>query len=115
MDVKEVKTENQQYIIPNMDTYESDNEYTLEVDMPGVGKDGLTIIVEDYTLEIRGQVEHTEDDVIYREFNPHNYKRAFKIGRDIDQEKIHGKMDRGILILTLPKTEAVKPRRIEID
>ncbi len=115
MDVQEVQTESQKYIVPDVDTYENDNEYILKVDMPGVGKDGLEIVVEENTLEIKGQVEQAEDDVVYREFNPYNYKRSFKIGRNIDQEKVHASVEQGILTLTLPKAEAVKPRRIEIE
>jgi HSP20 family protein len=80
--------------------------------MPGVDGQDVDIDLRDDVLIIRGAVSPVEDGKeasVYREFNWGDYFRQFTLAEVIDQEKIAAKMDNGILRLTLPKKEKVKP------
>ena len=84
--------------------------------MPGVSKDGLEITLEGSTLTLVG---HRSDETVvgealYRESRPADYRRVFELDPAIDGNKINARIDQGILTLTLPKAERVKPRRIAV-
>lgn len=105
-------------MVPVGDIYESTNDYTLKLEMPGVGRDGLDITIHDDELEIKGTVEALEPEGksrVHAEFNLYNYYRKFRVGTDIDRNKIQARLENGVLTLVLEKQEQVKPRRIEIQ
>ncbi len=105
------------FVTPATDIYETDNEYSLRVEMPGVSKNNLEIVLEKDELEIKGAVGNglNEDEKLkYSEYSLHNYYRKFRIGEDVDRNAIDAKLENGVLTLTLNKSEEVKPRRIEI-
>jgi len=66
------------------------------------------------TLTGRRTTEEMKAELLYRESRPADYRRVFKLDPAIDSAKIPAKMDQGILILNLPKTEKIKPRKISI-
>src|SRR5204863_292018 len=99
------------------DNVETGDGYTLEVEMPGVNKDGLEISVENNELTIVGRRSRpgVEGKLIHRESRPENYRRTFELDPSIDAEKIGAKIDQGVVTLTLPKAEHVKPRKIAVS
>jgi len=56
-----------------------------------------------------------EGTLIHRESRPENYRRTFELGPSSDANKISAKIDQGVVTLTLPKTEHVKPRKITVS
>jgi len=52
---------------------------------------------------------------VHRESRPHHYRRSFEIDPSIDSGKINARINQGIVTLTLPKAEAVKPRKITVS
>ena len=52
---------------------------------------------------------------LFRERNLADYRRVFELDPAIDAKRIAAKMDQGVLMLTLPKSEKVKPRRISVE
>jgi HSP20 family protein len=52
--------------------------------------------------------------VLYRESHSHDYRRVFELHPSVDTAKIKARMDNGLLKVTLPKAEQVKPRSIEV-
>jgi len=56
-----------------------------------------------------------EGTLIHRESRPENFRRAFEIDPSIDANKISAKIDQGLVTLTLPKAEHVKPRKITVS
>lgn len=105
------------FITPVTDIYETENEYALKVEMPGVSKDNLEIVVENDELEIKGTLDSElkeNDKQKYSEYSLHNYYRKFRIGEDVNKDAINAKLEDGVLTLTLNKSEEVKPRKIEI-
>lgn len=114
---KKELTENARRIVPPVDIYETDNDVILVADVPGVTKETLSLNIEQDELTIRGTFEKKDnggdkliDECIYGE-----YHRTFTLGDLIDQGKIAAKLENGVLTLTLPKHERVKPRKIEIE
>lgn len=104
-------------IVPAVDIYETVDEYVLKADMPGVQKEDLDITFEKNQLEINGKVDSSlvdDENIRYREYTLYNYNRRFTVGEGIDSQKIAARLEDGVLTLTLPKSEAVKPRKIEV-
>jgi len=104
------------YLTPLANVSETPEAYLLEAEMPGVNKDGLQVTVENGELVILGRRSAYESPgtQIYGESRPLDYRRAFEIDHSIDSSRITAKMDQGVLTLTLPKSEAVKPRKISV-
>lgn len=105
------------WYFPLSDIYETPDNFSIYVDMPGVGLDNITIDLEDNELIINGTVSqeaYTDEKIIYGEYNIGHYHRHFVISDAINRDKIEAKMSDGVLSLTLPKAEHVKPRKIEV-
>lgn len=105
------------YLTPLANIVESKDGYVLEAEMPGVGKDGLEITVENGELTIVGHRTAVEacGRELYRESRTSDFRRSFELDPSIDTTKISAKIDQGVLTLRLPKTEAVKPRKIAVS
>jgi HSP20 family protein len=107
----------EQFITPAASVTDTADGYRLEIEMPGVKKNGLDISVENHELTIIGRrsVPAVEGTLIHRESRPENFRRAFELDPSIDAEKISANIDQGLLTLTLPKAEHVKPRKITVS
>ena len=105
------------YVVPEVDIYETKEGYVVEAEMPGVNKDGLEITLEDNEITLVG---HRRNDVatgtpLFRERVLADYRRVFELDPAIDASRISAKVDQGVLTLTLPKSEKVKPRKIQVN
>jgi HSP20 family protein len=105
------------FITPPANVSMTDNEYVLEVEMPGVNKDGLEITVEGNELTIIGRrsLDLPEGELYYSETPLADYRRVFELGPDVDTSKISAKLEQGVLTLRLPKSEKAKPKKIEVQ
>jgi HSP20 family protein len=97
--------------------FETNDGYVLEAEMPGVSKEGLEITLEgnEMTIVGRRKDEVVQGEPLFRERALTDYRRVFELDPAIDTGKIAAKMDQGLLTLTLPKSERVKPRKITVD
>ena len=109
--------QNEHFVAPVASIIEDGEGYRLEVEMPGVNKDSLEISVEDNELTIIGRrsLPTVEGTLIHHESRRENYRRAFELDPSIDADKINAKIDQGVVTLTLPKAERVKPRKIKVS
>ncbi len=107
----------QEYVSPVVNIFETGEGYVLQAEMPGVTKDGLEITLEGTEITIVGRrnVEPLPGNALFRETREADYQRVFELDPAIDTSKIVAKMDQGILMLTLPKSERVKPRKIAVE
>jgi HSP20 family protein len=107
----------EQFIAPPASVIEAGDGYTLEVEMPGVNKGGLDISIENNELTIIGRrlFPAVEGTLIHHESRPENFRRTFDLDPSIDANKISAKIDQGLVRLTLPKAEHVKPRKITVS
>jgi HSP20 family protein len=106
----------EQFINPPASVTEITDGYMLEIEMPGVKKDGLEISVENNELTIIGRrsLPAMEGTLIHRESHPENFRRVFELDPSIDADKINAKIDQGLVTLILPKAEHVRPRKIAV-
>ncbi len=110
------RAQTEQFIAPPASVTDSAEGYTLEIEMPGVKKDGLDISFENNELTIIGRrsLPSVEGTLIHHESRAENFRRTFELDPSIDANKISAKIDEGLVTLTLPKAEHVKPRKITV-
>jgi HSP20 family protein len=101
---------------PRVDILETADELLLLADLPGVEPSDLEIRYEDKTLVIHGKAAPRQEDVdfVAREYGVGDFERTFAIGEAVDAVKIAAELKNGVLTVHLPKTEDVKPRRIQV-
>lgn len=111
------RAQTEQFIAPPGSLLEATDGYTLEIEMPGVTKDGLDISVENNELTIIGRrsLPKPEGTCIHHEIRAENFRRTFELDPSIDGNKINAKIEQGLVTLTLPKAEHVKPRKITVS
>ncbi len=85
--------------------------------MPGVGKDGLEITVEDREITLLGRrhADAAPGQALVRESRAADYRRVFELDPDIDTARVTAKIDQGMVTVTLPKVEKVKPRKVLVE
>jgi HSP20 family protein len=105
------------YVSPEVNIYETQDGYVLEAEMPGVSKEGLEITLEGNEITITGHRKNqaTTGTSLIRERGLADYRRVFDLDPAIDTAKISATMEQGLLSLTLPKSEKVKPRKITVN
>lgn len=115
-DKKNVEKTRQLYkATPTVDIYENENEILLHADMPGVVKENISVDIDNGTLSISGVRKlETKGAATYEEFTDVEYVRSFSVPQTIDVERVEAELKNGVLELHLPKSEAAKPRQIEI-
>jgi HSP20 family protein len=101
---------------PRFDIWEGDDELILYGDLPGVEPDSLDIQFENRQLTIHGRVAQRQQGMnyLYSEYATGDFHRSFAIGEAIDSDGISAELHDGVLTLHLPKSESVKPRRIQV-
>jgi len=106
-----------QYVTPLADVESSKAGYTIHAEMPGVDKSGLEVTIDNGELTIVGHRHSVEssDEPVYREIRPNDFRRVFELDPAIDTTRIAARIDQGVLTLTLPKAESVKPRKINVE
>ena len=107
----------EQFVTPVSSVIEDGDAYILSAEMPGVNKEGLEISIENNELTIIGRraLPEIEGTLVHRESRTENFRRAFELDPSIDTAKISARIDQGILTLTLPKAEKLKPRKITVS
>lgn len=111
---KPVRTE---YVTPPVNICETNTEYVLEAEMPGVNRDGLEVTLEGNEITIHGRraPEATTGDVLLRERCPDaEFHRVFEIDPGLDTARVSARVEHGLLTLVLPKTGQQQPRRIAV-
>jgi len=102
---------------PLADIYETEDIYSVKLEMPGIVKENLDIVIDDDELKITAESlpEENTENLKYAEFRSRNYSRTFRVSNDVDRNRIDAKLENGILTLTLHKSEEVKPKKITIN
>jgi HSP20 family protein len=106
-----------QHVTPPADVESTKEGYTIHAEMPGVDKAGLEITVDNGELTILGRrnTKAASGEPIYREIRHKDFRRVYELDPAIDTARIAARIDQGVLTLTLPKAESVKPRKISVD
>lgn len=103
---------------PRMDLLESDDNYHLEVDLPGIEKSDVSITVDDNRLSIRGErqkeTKMEDKNAVRMERSFGTFYRSLRLPKTVMEDEIKASFKNGVLSLDIPKTEKSKPREIEI-
>ena len=110
--------------LPAVNIKQSEADFSLELAIPGLGKDDIKISIDKDLLTISSEIEKKDEEkdengkYTRREFSYHAFKRSFTLPETVDTDKIGAKFENGVLYLHLPKREEALPkpaRQIEIS
>jgi HSP20 family protein len=103
-------------VAPRADVLETDDEFLVLLDMPGVQPGDVDVRFENGELSVLGRrhPSHPEKARGPWEYDLAGFQRTFRVADHIAADKIEAELKNGVLTLRLPKPEAVKPRRIAV-
>ena len=102
---------------PLADVEETDDAYTVEIDLPGVAREDVDIQLDDRRLTVSGDIEEKERTGIL-------HRRTRRVGRfhysvtlpgDVDADAVSAQLHDGVLTVRVPRSAQAKPRRIPIS
>lgn len=103
---------------PRVDVNENDNNYVVSFDLPGMEKDQIDVKFEDGVLTVSGErkLEKKEDNDkgCYVERYHGKFSRSVTLPKDVNPSDIHAGYKNGVLNITVPKAEEMKPKQIEV-
>ncbi len=111
-------TESEYTVKPAYELTENAEAWGLTAHLPGVNKEGLELSVEDGLITLRGRRAWQKPEgwtAVYRESYDAAYELTLEHDNSVDAEKIHAELKDGVLRVSLPKAEAVKPRKIAVN
>jgi HSP20 family protein len=103
---------------PSVDIYETENELVLTAEVPGIAEKDIEIRIEDNTLQLKGErkfEKETKEENYHRiERSYGSFYRAFTLPNSIDPDSIKAEHENGVLRITMPKRQELKPRTVKI-
>ena len=104
--------------VPAVDVRESETEFLMEVDLPGLSEKDIEVKLDNNLLTISSRKEESKEEkkngYLVRERRSAGFSRSFVLPEEADREKIAAEFKNGVLHLTFPKTPAAKPKTIEV-
>jgi HSP20 family protein len=105
--------------IPAMDVVETEDHFVLRADLPGMTEADIDLSLEDHVLTISGErkAEHEENkEGYYRVERAYgSFSRSLTLPEGVDGDAIAATFDKGVLEVRIPKPEARKPRKLQIQ
>jgi len=103
---------------PSIDISETDNQYIIDVEIPGIKKDDIDLNIENNTLTISGErkFEKKEDNKQYHRVESHygSFSRSFTLPENVKTDSISATYNNGILNITVDKSEQQMKKQIKI-
>lgn len=104
--------------IPSMDISETDNQFLISAELPGMKKEDININLENRRLTISGErkFEQKEDGETYHRVETRygSFSRSFQLPNSVDEESVQAKYEDGLLKITIDKTEDKVKKQIEV-
>jgi HSP20 family protein len=102
-----------------VDLSENEDEYVIQASLPGIKPEDVKISVQNNVLTIEGErnderQRKESERSLYREHHYGKFSRSFGLNSPIDAEHAQAQFEHGVLRLTIPKSEAAKPKQIPI-
>lgn len=105
--------------MPRVDIVEDKKSVKLEVELPGMDKDQIKVVVEDGVLTINGErkfeEEKKESNYLRSERYYGSFSRSFTLPDNVDSDKISADYKNGVLNVVLTKHEKALPKEIKVD
>ncbi len=103
---------------PKVDIAENESNFVLSAELPGMNREDIQVSLEDGVLTVSGERKFEEEkegkNYLHRERTYGRFTRSFQMGKNVQADKISASYKDGVLHITLPKAEEVKPRQIEV-
>jgi HSP20 family protein len=104
--------------VPATDIEETDKEFALVFELPGMKKDDIKISVEDGVLTVSGEKTEKKEEEgrnsIRTEIQCGSFSRSFTLPKTVDVNNVSAAYKDGLLTVTLQKSEEAKPKQIEV-
>lgn len=105
---------------PLIDVTETEKTFSVKAELPGVRKEDIKIAVDKKRISIEAEIKHEAEkkdgeNVVYAERSTRKFSRSFALPVEVDDERVEAKLENGILTLTLPKKEAIQPKKITVQ
>jgi HSP20 family protein len=99
-----------------IDAYVTPEEIVIQANMPGLKPENVEVTIEGDTLTIKGERPTPLENVDYvlQERAYGKFQRTLNINVPVDADKAEARFENGLLTLTIPKAEAVKPKTIQV-
>lgn len=107
-----------EYAIPSYEVKESAEAFGLEILMPGVAKDAVEISIDQGELVVTGARSWKAPEgwgEIFRESSQLDFRLRLDLNDAVNVDRINAELEHGVLRVTLPKAEELKPRRIDVS
>ena len=109
--------ENEPAYVPRADIFETPEAFRVEAEMPGVDEKSVEATVQNRVLTIEGWTSGAKPEghePLGLEFGGGRYRRDFTLPEAVDCERIQARMKNGVLLVTIPKKDEVKARKIQV-
>ena len=99
---------------------QTNNDVIVETALPGIDPKDVEITVQDNVLQIRGEIKEKKEDrdkkgkIMRREIREGSYERIIALPTEVKHDNISAEYNNGILTITAPKAEKVKPKKISV-
>lgn len=105
-------------LAPAADVYETEDEFVVELEVPGYDEEELSVEVSDHTLAVKGDRTRTKEEKA-KEFSLHErlerkFERRFVLPQEAETEHLKAVFEKGVLELRTPKAKTIKPRQVAI-
>ncbi|MBE2280684.1 MAG: Hsp20/alpha crystallin family protein [Ignavibacteriaceae bacterium] len=103
----------------DVDMYETDGSIVVKAKAPGYKEEDVKLTIEDNVLTLEGKIEETDektDDKKYhlKEMRSESFVRSISLPVKVNAENAEASFDNGVITITMPKSEEVKPKTIAI-
>jgi HSP20 family protein len=107
-------------VFPRVNVWEEQDALYVEAELPGVKKDNLDLTVVENELILKGQCAdqggESEGKTYHRRERPvGSFTRVIRLPFDVDANGVKASFNDGVLLVTLPKAEAAKPRKVTVE
>jgi HSP20 family protein len=105
--------------LSGMDIYETDNAVVVKAQVPGIKEENVKVTIEGNVLTISGEQKDTEEEkeakkAVYKSTCQKSFHYSTSLPRAVDGNSAEAEVDNGVVTITVPKTEADRPKQIEI-
>lgn len=105
-------------VTPDVDIVDTGREIILYADLPGVSAAALDLAVEGDRLTVRGTPKGSQPSgltLVHGESLVRTFERTYVLSDTIDRERITARINDGVAVITLPRRDAVSPRKIQVQ
>jgi len=103
---------------PSVDISENDKEVRIQAEMPGMDENDIDLSLSDGVLTLQGEKKESREEKdkgrTYTECRYGKFRRDIPLPASVDPDKVDAKYEKGVLTVTMPKTEQAKPKQIPV-